>query len=450
MNSYVIRNATIINEGRKFKGSVLISDRRIERVLSSDEPCPDARVTVDASGKYLLPGVIDDQVHFREPGLTHKADIYTEAKAAAAGGVTSFMDMPNTVPQTVTLQLLEEKFQIAGKTSLVNFSFYLGATNDNIREIRQVDPGTVCGIKVFLGSSTGNMLVNDPDTLHDIFSQSPILVAIHSEDEETIQKNEVEARKQYGEDVPVHLHAVIRSEEACYRSTSRAVELAERHHTRLHILHLSTARELTLLRADLPLAQKRITAEACVHHLMFSDKDYPVYGNRIKWNPSVKTENDRQALLEGLQNNRIDVVATDHAPHTLEEKSRTYFKAPSGGPLVQHSLPAMMELCYEGRITPEILVQKMCHAPAILFGIHERGFIREGYMADLVILDPDSAWTVDAGNILYKCGWSPFEGKTFRSAVTHTFVNGNLVYENGTFHEGIKGERLTFDRNRTP
>lgn len=447
MNSYIIRNATLINEGKRFLGSVLIRDSKIERIIASDEECPDADKTIDATGKYLLPGVIDDQVHFREPGLTHKADIYTESKAAAAGGVTSFMDMPNTVPQTTTIELLEEKFRTAGKSSLINYSFYLGATNDNMNEIMKADPGTVCGIKLFLGSSTGNMLVNDLEALHGIFAQSPLLLAIHSEDDEMIRKNAEKAREQYGENIPAYLHAVIRNDEACYRSTFKAVELAEKYGTQLHVLHVSTARELDLFRSDIPLEKKRITAEVCVHHLWFNENDYSKYGNRIKWNPSIKTEKDRQALLAGLQNNRVDVVATDHAPHTLDEKNRSYFKAPSGGPLVQHSLPAMMELCHEGLVTPELLVQKMCHAPAILFGIKGRGFIREGYQADLVVVDPDSPWKVTTDNLLYKCGWSPFEGITFRSAITHTFVNGNLVFEQHKFNEGVKGERLAFERN---
>ena len=445
MSKILITNAIIVNEGTQSSGSVLISNDIIEKILPSTEPAPDCACTIiDAAGKYLIPGVIDDQVHFREPGFTHKGDIHSESRAAVAGGVTSFMEMPNTRPQTTTQTLLEEKYALASGSSLANFSFYMGATNDNLHELLKTDPSLVCGIKVFMGSSTGNMLVDNPETLNSIFSRSNMLIAVHCEDEATIQRNTETARNRFGEDVPVYYHPVIRDTDACYRSSSLAVALAEKHGTRLHILHLSTARELSLFKTGIPLHEKKITSEVCVHHLLFDERDYHTRGNLIKWNPAIKSMADKDALLKGLANGLIDVVATDHAPHTLEEKQNTYFKAPSGGPLVQHSLPVMMEFCRKGLFSPATIVDKMCHNPAELFRIEKRGFIREGYYADLVLIDPDSPWTVDQTNILYKCGWSPLEGIAFSNRVTHTFVNGNLVYENGLIHEQYKGRRLRF------
>jgi len=448
MGTALIKNGTIVNEGKTFKGSIFIIDGRIERIISEGlSPLPPAEKTIDASGKIIIPGVIDEHVHFREPGLIHKADISTESMAAVAGGVTSFMDMPNTIPQAVTLKVLEEKFKTAAISSLANYSFYLGATNDNLEEITGADYGKICGIKVFMGSSTGNMLVSDPETLKNIFSYPGLLVAVHSEDENIIKPNIEKAIKQYGENIPISMHPLIRSAEACYSSTKTAVELAGRYNTRLHVLHVSTERELELFDATTPLAQKRITSEICVHHLVFSDNDYNSLGNLIKMNPAIKTENDRQALLQGLNSNRLDAVATDHAPHTFEEKQSGYFKAPSGSPMIQHSLASMLEFYHDGLLTLEKIVDKMCHAPAIIFKIHKRGFIREGYFADLAIVDMNSPWTVSTGNILYKCNWSPLSGKTFRSRVTHTLVNGNMVYAEGRFNTDFKGQRLVFNRD---
>jgi len=398
----------------------------------------------DACGKYLLPGVIDDHVHFREPGLTHKGDIYSESRAAIAGGVTSYMDMPNTVPQTTTQERLEEKFALAAQKSLSNYSFYIGATNDNINELLKTDFSKTCGVKLFMGSSTGNMLVGNREKLEDIFCCVPGLIAVHCEDEETIRKNSEFFRSRYGGDVPVAFHPVIRNDEACFRSAALAVELAQKYNTRLHVLHLSTAKEMQLFGNDVPLSQKRITAEVCVHHLWFSDADYNRYGTRIKWNPAIKTAADRERLFDALLDGTIDVVATDHAPHTPTEKQNSYFEAPSGGPLIQHSLPAMLEFFHDRRMTIEQIVEKMCHHPALLSGIKERGFIRTGYWADLVLVDTAWQWQVAPGNIFSKCGWSPFEGQTFRSAVTHTWVNGNLVYNHGLFNEGSCGMALEF------
>jgi len=447
MYSLLIKNVIIVNEGNQFKGGVLIQDGRIKEIFKNDNyPSTLADKIVDGQGKYLLPGVIDDQVHFREPGLTHKAEIYTEAKAAVAGGISSFMEMPNTKPQATTIELLEEKYEIASQKSLANYSFYLGASNDNLEEIKKIDPKNICGLKVFMGSSTGNMLVDNQDSLSKIFNESPVLIATHCEDEETIQKNTIKYREELGEDLPIKYHPLIRSEEACYKSSALAVELAKKHNSRLHILHLSTAKELELFDSSVPSKEKRITAEVCVHHLWFSDNDYDKYGTRIKWNPAVKTKKDRDALINGLKNNKIDVIATDHAPHTLDEKTNTYFKAPSGGPLVQHSLVTMLELYHQGKLSLQDIVNKMCHTPADIFQVKERGYIKEGYWADLVLVDLDSSWTVNKDNILYKCKWSPFENQTFKSKVTHTIINGNLVYENGSFNESVKGKRLSFDR----
>lgn len=438
----------MVNEGMVFGGGVFLQDGRIQRVfMNGDMPdVPESAEIIDADGLHLIPGVIDDQVHFRDPGLTHKADLYTESKAAVAGGITSFMEMPNTIPQTLTQELLEKKYNLGAEKSLANYSFYMGASNDNLEEILKTDPETVCGIKVFMGASTGNMLVDDPDVLEQIFAHAPTLVAVHCEDEHTIRENTRILKERMGEDVPISYHPMIRSEEACYRSSSFAVELAEKHNTRLHVLHLSTARELELFDNPRPLEEKRITAEVCVHHLWFHDADYPRLGTLIKWNPAIKSIEDKDELLMGLLSGKIDVLATDHAPHTLEEKENTYFKAPSGGPLVQHSLVAMLEFYHNAKITLEQIVDKMCHAPAKCFRLKNRGYIREGYAADVVLVNLNSPWKVDRDNILYKCGWSPFEGEEFRSHISHTFVNGHMVYNNGVFDESRKGERLLFDR----
>ncbi|MDR1171847.1 MAG: dihydroorotase [Bacteroidales bacterium] len=446
MKSQWITNAVMVNEGQQQKGSVLVREGKIAGIYTGEAPAEALAGSelIDAGGKYLLPGVIDDQVHFREPGLTCKGDIYSEARAAVAGGVTSYMEMPNTVPQTTTQERLAGKFALAGQKSLANYSFYIGATNENIDELLKTDFSKTCGVKIFMGASTGNMLVDDRAMLENIFARVPGLIAVHCEDEAVIRKNTELFRANYGEDVPIACHSAIRSGEACYRSSALAVELAHKHNTRLHVLHLSTAKEMQLFRNDVPLSQKRITAEVCVHHLCFSDADYERYGARIKWNPAIKTAADRKQLFESLLNGVIDVVATDHAPHTLAEKQNTYFKAPSGGPLVQHSLVAMLEFFHDHRITIEQVVEKMCHNPALLFGVKRRGFIREGYWADLVLVDTAQEWQVAPENILYKCGWSPFEGQTFRSAVTHTWVNGNLVYNHGHFDESSRGMALEF------
>ncbi|MCE9539622.1 MAG: dihydroorotase, partial [Bacteroidetes bacterium] len=415
-------------------------------LISDSEINAKADKIIDATGLYLFPGCIDDQVHFREPGLVHKGEIYTEAKAAVAGGVTSYMEMPNTIPNVFTQKLLEEKYKRAEEVSLANYSFFMGASNDNIDEVLKTNPKNVCGIKVFMGSSTGNMLVDKRETLEALFSKCKLLIATHCEDEDIIKRNMARYKEMYGENVPMECHPLIRSEEACYKSSALAVELAKKHNTRLHILHISTAKELTLFDNKIPLKQKRITAEACIHHLWFSDEDYKTKGAFIKWNPAVKTSIDRDAILQGVLENKIDVIATDHAPHTLEEKQQTYFKAPSGGPLIQHSLIAMLEFYHKGTIALEKIAEKMAHAVADCFQIEKRGYIRDGYFADLVLVDLNAEWIVDESNILYKCGWSPFEGLTFHSKITHTFVNGNLVYDNGKFDERIKGQRLLFDR----
>ncbi len=448
MNStYIIYNAQIVNEGREFTGAVLVKDGFIEEVFGGTPPPSllHSFESLDAHGRLLIPGVIDDQVHFREPGLTHKGEIYTEARAAVAGGVTSFMDMPNTQPQTITLDALEDKFRRAAERSLANHSFYLGATTENIGQLRAADPHHVCGIKVFLGASTGNMLVDQPEALRKIFALPDRLIAIHSEDEQTIRANLAVYKEKYGDHIPMEFHPAIRSAEACYKSTARAVKLAEELGTRLHVIHISTADELPLFRNDIPLEKKRITTEVCVHHLWFDDRDYARLGPLIKWNPAIKTAYDREALFEGLLNGRLDIIATDHAPHTLEEKKGPYTSCPSGAPLVQHSLAAMLEFRRLGKISLPAIVEKMCHAPARCFRIDRRGYIRKGYHADLVLVDTDSSWTVNQGNILYKCGWSPLEGVTFASKVTHTFVNGHLAYEEGTFHEEVKGSALEFN-----
>ena len=444
----LIKDAIIVNEHVERQGSVLIEDSIITKVFFNDIPgkIKESSEIIEAQGKYLLPGIIDDQVHFREPGLTHKGEIYTEAKAAIAGGVTSFMEMPNTNPQSTTQELLEDKYKIAAQRSLANYSFYIGATNDNLDELLKTDPKTVCGIKIFMGSSTGNMLVDNPQTLEQIFKQSPMLIAVHCEDEGTIKANAAKYLEKYGDDIPIYCHPLIRSDEACYLSSKLAVNLAKKYNTRLHILHLSTAKEMELFSNQIPITEKRITSEVCVHHLWFDDTDYEKLGTRIKWNPAIKTKNDKEKLLESLLNDKLDVIATDHAPHTLAEKNNNYSKSPSGGPLVQHSLNVMLELRKQGKISLGKIVQKMCHAPADIFRVHKRGYIREGYFADLILLDLNQKWTVETENILYKCKWSPFEGYNFTGKVTHTFVNGNLIYENGLFNEAKKGMRLQFDR----
>ena len=444
MSSTLIRNANLINEGQIIQADLLIKEGVIAKIATSIDEQADH--VIDAKGKYLMPGVIDDQVHFREPGLTHKAELYTESKAAVAGGITSFMEMPNTKPQTLTQELLEQKYQRAKEVSLANYSFFMGASNDNLEEVLKTDPKTVGAIKIFMGSSTGNMLVDDKSVLENIFEKSKMLIAVHCEDEATIQKNTAHYKSIYGEDVPIELHPKIRSDEACYKSSSMAIELAKKHNTRLHVFHLSTAKEMELFRNDIPLEEKRITAEVCIHHLWFDDSQYAEKGTHIKWNPAVKSASDRDAVFEALLNDRIDVIATDHAPHTLEEKNNTYFNAPSGGPLVQHALVAMLEFYHQGKISLEKIVEKMCHAPAICFQVQGRGFLREGYAADLVLINLDSEWQVQKENILYKCAWSPFEGTTFKSRVSHTFVNGHLAYYESQFDESIKGQRLLFDR----
>ena len=442
----ILKNANIVNEGRIFFGGVIIEDQYIKKVFEGDSPQISGAEIIDLTGKYLIPGVIDDQVHFREPGLEYKADIHTESKAAVAGGVTSFMDMPNNNPPILTQDLLEQKYRNAARKSLANYSFYMGTSNDNLDEVLKTNPRNVCGIKVFMGSSTGNMLVDNPETLAGIFSKTKMLVATHCEDETTIQNNIKEYKSRFGEDVPVSEHPNIRSAEACYLSSSLAVGLAKKYGTRLHVLHLSTAKEMMLFDNTTPLENKKITAEVCVHHLRFDESAYQTKGTKVKWNPAIKTSDDRKALINALLDDRLDVVATDHAPHLETEKDNTYFKAPSGGPLVQHSLQAMLEFHHEGIIPLETVVNKMCHSPAICFNVEKRGFIREGWFADLTVVDLGKPSPVTKENILYKCGWSPFEGTTFRSLVLMTFVNGHKVYDHGRFDESQKGMRLTFER----
>ncbi|EAQ42701.1 dihydroorotase [Polaribacter sp. MED152] len=445
MSTYLIKNANIVNENNTFMGDVLIENEIIKQI-AKDISAPENAEVIEANGKTLIPGFIDDQVHFREPGLTHKANIATESKAAVAGGITTFIEMPNTVPQATTQELLEDKFKIASKDSYANYSFMFGGTNDNLEELLKTDPKKVAGIKLFLGSSTGNMLVDDEAVLEKIFSSTKMIISVHCEDEATIRKNTAAYKETFGDDIPIKYHPIIRSEEACYLSSSKAIELAKKTGARLHIFHLSTEKETHLFRNDIPLEEKQITAEVCIHHLWFSDKDYAEKGTHIKWNPAVKTEKDRQGLWKALLDDRIDVLATDHAPHTLEEKNNVYTKAPSGGPLVQHAVTAILEKVKEGVIPIEKAVEKMSHNPAKLFQIEKRGFIKEGYFADLVLIDTNKPQTVSKDNILYKCGWSPFEGTTFSSTITHTFVNGNLMYNEGVFNEEVKGKRITFNR----
>ncbi|MCP4052462.1 MULTISPECIES: dihydroorotase [Mesoflavibacter] len=442
----LIKNAKIVNEGEIVNGDILIEGEIITKIAPSISP-KSADVNVfDAEGQYVLPGAIDDQVHFREPGLTHKANIETESRAAIAGGITSFIEMPNTNPQTTTIEALNDKFDRAEKTSWANYSFMFGGTNDNLEEILKVNKKEVAGLKLFLGSSTGNMLVDNPEVLEKIFKSTDLLISVHCEDEATIKANLEIYKERYGDDIPVHFHPIIRSEDACYLSSSKAIELAKKTGARLHVFHLSTGKETELFDNSIPLKDKKITAEVCIHHLWFCDKDYDEKGTLIKWNPAVKTEKDRDQLLKALLDDKIDVIATDHAPHTFEEKSNVYTKAPSGGPLVQHALPALLEMHHDGDISIEKIVEKFCHNPAILFDVEKRGFIKEGYYADLVIVNLNNPWTVKKENILYKCGWSPFEGTTFKSRITHTFINGGLAYKNFKFYDTKYAKRLTFDR----
>jgi dihydroorotase len=442
----LIKNARIVNEGKIINGDILIENEFIKEIAPSiSSKSADVHV-FDAENNFVLPGVIDDQVHFREPGLTHKADIASESRAAVAGGITSFIEMPNTIPQATTIEKLEDKFDIAAKTSWANYSFMFGGTNDNLEEILKVDSKNVAGLKLFLGSSTGNMLVDNPEVLENIFSSTNLLISTHCEDETTIKNNLKAHIETFGEDIPIKYHPVIRSEEACYLSSSKAIELAKKTGARLHVFHLSTAKETNLFSNKMPLKDKKITAEVCIHHLWFTDEDYNKKGTLIKWNPAVKSQKDKDALWKALLDDRIDVIASDHAPHTLEEKQNVYTKAPSGGPLVQHALVAMLEAHHQGKISIEKLVEKMCHNPAILFQVEKRGYIREGYFADLVIVDVNNPWTVKKENILYKCGWSPFEGTTFRSRISHTFLNGSLVYKNFKFYDDKAAKRLTFLR----
>ncbi|MCH8904967.1 MAG: dihydroorotase [Bacteroidetes bacterium] len=451
MKRFLIKNASLVNEGNIVQTDVLLQDGRIERV--------DPQISVDsdheeinAQGLYLLPGLIDDQVHFREPGLTHKADIHSESRAAVAGGVTSFMEMPNTIPPALTIELLEEKYSIASRNSLANYSFFMGASNENIEELQKVDPKNICGVKVFMGSSTGNMLVDNEQALSDIFEKSPVLVATHCEDEATVLANLEKFKAEYGEEIPFSKHPEIRNVEACLLSSQKAVELAKKFDTRLHILHISTKDELALFESDTALENKKITAEACVHHLWFDDSDYERLQSRIKCNPAIKSREHKEGIWQGLMDGKLDFIATDHAPHTLEEKENKYLNAPAGLPLIQHSLNMMLEFYQKEKFTLEDLVQKMCHAPALCYRLSERGFIREGYWADLVLVDPESNWKVESSNLLYKCGWSPLEGHSFKGHVTHTFVNGHLAFRNetagvaGSFDESVPGKRLQFER----
>ena len=445
METILIKNAKIVNENVIFEGDLLIEGKFIVEISKNIIPGENT-VVVDAEGNYLIPGAIDDQVHFREPGLTHKGDIFSESRAAIAGGITSFIEQPNTVPNAVTQELLEDKYEIASRKSHANYSFMMGGTNDNLEEILKTNPRNVAGLKLFLGSSTGDMLVDSSQALEKIFSSTKLLIAVHSEDESTVKANLEKYKLEYGDDIPVKFHHLIRSEEACYKSTVKVIDLAKKTGARLHVFHLSTAKEMELFTNKIPLEEKQITAEVCIHHLWFTNKDYDTKGNLIKWNPAVKTEHDRKVLWEALLDDRIDVIATDHAPHTLEEKNQVYTKAPSGGPLVQHAVVAMFQAHHDGKISIEKIVEKMAHNPAKIFKIEKRGFIKVGYYADLVIVNPNKKWTVNKDNVLSKCGWSPFEGFTFNSTISHTFVNGKLVYNNFVVNENLAGERLLFER----
>lgn len=446
--NYIIKNATLVNEGKTFMASVVISGVTIEKItqtIDNDSDYPGYEI-IDAEGLLLLPGAIDDQVHFRDPGLTHKGDIATESRAAIAGGVTSFMDMPNTVPNTLTQQFLQDKYDIAAEKSMANYSFYMGASNDNIDEVLKTNPKDVCGIKVFMGSSTGNMLVNNSETLQRLFQEAPCLIATHCEDEDIIRRNIEIFKEKYGDEAPASIHPLVRSAEACYKTSSQAAELASKYGTQLHILHLSTAKEIELFRNDIPLKDKKITAETCLHYLLFDDRDYAIKNTLLKCNPAVKTENDKLALIQACIDNHIDILATDHAPHTLEEKKKPYFSAPSGGTSVQHLLLGAVELANKGIMTIEKVVELLSHNPAILFRINKRGFIREGYYADLVLINPKTEQIIRNENVHYKCGWTAYEGMKLHCSVTHTFVNGELVYNNGNFKEDYRGKRLTFNR----
>jgi dihydroorotase len=445
METKLIINANIVNEGKVFEGDVFIKGKHIERI-GKDLSSLATKHIIDAQGQYLLPGAIDDQVHFREPGLTHKGNIYSESRAAVAGGVTSFMEMPNTNPPTFTQALLEEKYQIAQRTSLANYSFFMGASNDNLDEVMKTDVSKVCGLKMFMGSSTGNLLVDNPRTIEGFFSRFPSLIAAHCEDEATIRKNSAAFKEKFGDDVPVEFHPLIRSDDACYISSSFAIDMAKKHGTRFHVLHISTAKETSLFDNSIPLEKKKITSEACIHHLWFNDTHYKRLGTLIKWNPAIKTATDQQEIFNAVLDDRIDVIATDHAPHTWEEKQNKYFSAPSGGPLVQHSVVAMLEFYHQGRISLEKIVQKMSHNPAIAFEIQDRGYIREGYFADLVLVDLNDPWKIEKDNIAAHCKWSPFEGLTFQSKVKKTLVSGHLAYTDGIFNENQMGERLFFNR----
>lgn len=450
MNTTLIHNTKIVNENTTKKGSILIKNGLIEEIFHGVNTVPEEIINqsevIEASGKILIPGIIDDHVHFRQPGLENKGTIYTESIAAIAGGVTSFMEMPNTIPQTVNHERLEEKFTLAKENSFANYSFYLGATNENIEEIVKSNPEEICGVKAFLGSSTGNMLLNDQETLTNLFKESPLPIAAHCEDETIIKSNLAHYTNIHGQNIPVYYHPKIRNEEACFKSSSFAVELAEKHGAKLHILHLSTEKELSLFKSDIRRTDKKITSEACIHHLWFNDKDYNTHGTKIKWNPAIKSEKDRMGLIKGLKDNQIDLIGTDHAPHTLEEKTKPYTKAPSGGPMIQHSLQAMLEFYHNEILSLTDIVDKMCHAPADIFNVRNRGYIKKGYHADLVLVDLNKSYTVDQNNLLYKCKWSPMENYTFRSSVTHTFVNGLLVYENGKINNIKAAQKLKFDR----
>ena len=441
--SLLIKEVNLVNEGLITPCDIYIKNGRIEKIASSIDRQAD--IEIAGNGKHCLPGIVDDQVHFREPGLTHKSDLYTEPRAAVAGGITSFMEMPNTKPSTLTQELLEDKYQIAAQKSLANYSFFMGASNDNLEEVLKTDSKSVCGVKVFMGSSTGNMLVDNPVTLDRLFREVPMLIATHCEDEATIRANAATFRERYGEAVPIDQHPIIRNVEGCYKSSSMAIELAKKHNTRLHILHISTEEELDLFQNDIPLEKKRITSEVCVHHLYFNSKQYDALGTQIKCNPAIKETRHQKALLPALLDNRLDIIATDHAPHTWDEKQNSYFKAPSGVPLVQHSLNVMLDFYHKGKISLEKIVEKMCHAPTICFKLKERGFAREGYWADLALADINKKWKVTKNNIHYKCGWSPFENKFLKGKVTHTIVSGHLAYENGQFNEAKRGERLQFE-----
>lgn len=444
-NNILILNATIVNEGRQIESDVLIANGKILRIDKNLSGLQAAQV-IDAAGKILIPGIIDDQVHFREPGLTAKGNIHSESRAAVAGGITTFMEMPNTIPNALTQELLEDKYEIAARSSLANYSFFMGTSNDNLEEIKRTNPRNVCGVKIFMGSSTGDMLVDSSNTLAEVFKHSPVLIATHCEDEATVKNNLAIYQAKYGDDMPIRYHPEIRNVEACYKSSSMAVALAKQHNTRLHVLHISTAEELALFENTLLLAEKRITSEVCIHHLYFDSSDYDTKGTLIKWNPAVKEARHKEALFQALLDDRLDIIATDHAPHTWEEKQNNYWKAPSGGPLVQHSLNVMLDFYHQGKLTLEKIVEKMCHAPAICFQVEERGFIREGYHADLAVVDLAHEWKVEKDNILYHCGWSPFEGKQFKGKVTHTLVSGHLAYANGKFDETKFGTRVLFDR----